>query len=420
MNNFKIRHTVTKEDEGRYYTITFPVPEQASRVTVTYQYAASRERADGHTVIDLGLMDADQRFLGWSGSARNSVYVGETASTPGYLKTTIRPGEWSIIVGAYRVPKDGVQVEYTVAYTKKQPAWYFGDLHMHSDASDGQHSIYELIRIAKKRGLDFIAVSNHNNYSENLNLPEDPALTLIPAVEWTHYRGHFNFFGPRVPFKNSFVVNTEKEMLALVEDARAEGALVSINHPKCRCCPYLWQSDRSFDSIEVWNGPMRQANLDAIAWWDSLLRQGRKIPLVGGSDFHRNMSPVRLGHPVTAVFANSRSVEDLLAAVRHGHGYVTSGVHGVCLTLDCRGKSFGDTVERRGAVITCRATHTHPGMRLELVTDEGTPVVFHNRRNGTIEGTRPVGQANFAYLVVTRRLLHKEWVCAISNPIYFR
>lgn len=66
---------------------------------------------------------------------------------------------------------------------------------MHSTASDGRKDVYTLAKKAQKTGLDFIAVSDHNNYSENFSLPKISGLTFIPAVEWTHYKGHMNFFG---------------------------------------------------------------------------------------------------------------------------------------------------------------------------------------------------------------------------------
>lgn len=77
-----IEHRIRKEDEGKYLALPFDVPEEVEGVTVSYQYP---HKSALHNIIDLGLEDEDGRFLGWSGSARESVTVGEHDATPGYL-----------------------------------------------------------------------------------------------------------------------------------------------------------------------------------------------------------------------------------------------------------------------------------------------------------------------------------------------
>lgn len=426
MNRLKIDHHIPKTAEGTYFTIPFEVPEgNIERITVTYQYDRFSGKvshpANMFNIIDLGLMDVAGKFLGWSGSARHTVFVGPYSSTSGYLMTIIAPGKWHILVGAYKIPENGLTVHYEITFTPLLPRWFVGDLHMHSTASDGKHDIYTLAKKAQKEGLDFIAVSNHNNYSENLHLPVVPALTLIPAVEWTHYRGHMNFFGIDNPFDNSFVANNEQEMLTLIANARDKGALVSVNHPKCNLCPYLWQGEDCFDLIEVWNGPMRKVNMNGIAWWHKMLQNGRKIPLVGGSDFHKSGHIVRFAHPVTYVYANSPAVEDILNAISQGRSYVTASVKGVQLDLHCGEYMMGDTVQKQdGLALKVAARQLRPGMHLKLFTQDGVAAEWRSFRNGRLETEVPVSKGwKFAYLMVSRGIFGMDYVRAISNPIYF-
>lgn len=426
MSSLTIDHNIPKSAEGTYYTIPFAVPDdKIERITVDYSYPRHSGKpgrlANLINVVDLGLLDAEKRFLGWSGSARNTIFVGPYASTSGYLMTRVTPGEWHILVGAYKIPEAGLTVHYEITFTPLQPRWFVGDLHMHSTASDGKHDIHTLAKMALKEGLDFIAVSNHNNYSENLHLPLVPGLTLIPAVEWTHYRGHMNFFGIAAPFDNSFVANSEQEMLALVAHAKEKGALISVNHPKDNLCPYLWQSEDCFDLVEVWNGPMRQANMNGIAWWHKMLQNGRKIPLVGGSDFHKSGHIVRFAHPVTHVYANTPEAVDILNAISQGHSYVAASVNGVELELRCGESIMGDTVHKlEGQKLKLSARRLRSGMHLKLVTQEGVAVEWRRFDNGQYDTEIPVSPAwKFAYLQVSRRVFGMEFVRAISNPIYF-
>ena len=164
METHYINYKISKEAEGTYFLIPFQVPANVERVTVSYHY-------EGGTV-DLGLMGVQGEFLGWSGGARKSVWVGPYSATPGYCMIPITPGEWQILVGAYKIPTGGVEVRYKIEFQPQKSRWLKGDLHMHSDASDGQYDIPSLAKRAVKKGLDFIAVANHNNYNENFHLPK--------------------------------------------------------------------------------------------------------------------------------------------------------------------------------------------------------------------------------------------------------
>jgi len=400
-----IEHLIPKEAEGTYYTIPFPVPPGLELLSVGYSYE--------NGTVDLGLMDEQKQFLGWSGSDKPAVFVGPCAATPGYLMTEIAPGEWFIIVGAYKIPRGGLRVKYEITYTPKSPRWLTGDLHIHSTASDGQHDIPTLINKAQKKNLDFIAIANHNNYSENLNLPKASGLTLIPAVEWTHYRGHINLFGVPAPFEH-FIANSEDEMLKLLSGAKERGALISVNHPKDPGCPYLWKSTDCFDMVEVWNAPMRKSNMEAIEWWHNLLKKGKKIPLVGGSDYHRDFHPAMMARPVTRVYAKSATVADILEALKSGNSYIVKHRQGVLLDLRCGSNIMGDSMPYRDSLeLSISAKNMSLGMTVQLVTSEG--VALSLKKEDLPACVKVLSSWRFAYLVAV------QWfrVAAISNPIYF-
>jgi len=409
-----IHYRIEKEQEGSYFTIPFEVPAGFDRIDVTYSFP--RLSGAALCVVDLGLMDGEGRFLGWSGSARKSVFVSERDATPGYMMTPVTAGTWRLIAGAYRIPQGGLTVTYDITFTKGAARWLSGDLHVHSSASDGQHTVPELARMAKKAGLDFLAVSDHNNCCENDNLPRIAGLTLIPAVEWTHYMGHMNLFGAANPFDNSFVANSLEEMRALVRRAKELGALASVNHPKCPLCPWLWDDDDIFDMVEVWNGPMRKANTDAVKSWHSLLCSGRRIPAVGGSDFHRDRRVVRFAHPVTRVFSESGSAADILDALRAGRSYITGSVKGPAAELRCGKAMMGDMAAGDGDTLSFSLTGLPPLSRVSLVTREGTAFTGFCAAGGEVSGCVPVCESRrFAYLTVTRA----KRILLITNPIYF-
>lgn len=409
-------HKITKNKEGLYYTVPFSVPENVVKITVSYDYYKPTKGMFGDlkpsNTIDIGLMDEKSNFLGWSGSAHKTISVGEYESSAGYLTHPINSGEWQIIVGAYHVMNDGVDVTYDIEFEYNQEVLLFGDLHIHSSASDGQFSAYELGIMAKEKNLDFIGLANHNNFAENLHLPHIDGVTFIPAVEWTHYNGHMNFFGVKAPFENSFIANTKEEFGEIISHAKGLGAVISVNHPKCPICPYKWDDENAFDMIEIWNGPMRPSNAKAIEWWTSLLKQDRKIPIIGGSDYHKPKQFARLGNPVTAVYSQSRGADDILYAIQNGNSFVTEKVDGIRLNL-----KYGDSVMGGTAVYNSETPLeiTSNAKKIILVTDSGEKEITIT--NGVAKIT--LEKTKFAYVKVTKGIGKLKRICTISNPIYF-
>lgn len=412
----KLVHKITKDKEGLYYTVPFTVPENVVKITVSYDYYKPTKGMLGDlkpsNTIDIGLMDEKGNFLGWSGSAHKTISVGEFEASAGYLTQPINSGEWQIIIGAYHVLPEGVEVTYNIEFEYKGEVLLFGDLHIHSTASDGQFSAYELGIMAKDKKLDFIGLANHNNFAENLHLPHIDGVTFVPAVEWTHYNGHMNFFGVPAPFENSFIANNQDEMKEIISHAKSLGAIISVNHPKCPICPYKWNDENAFDMMEVWNGPMRPSNEKAIEWWTFLLKSGRKIPIVGGSDYHKPKQFAKLGNPVTAVYSQSRGADDILNAICKGNSFVTEKVDGIRLNL-----KYGDTA--MGG--TAKYSKESPleiysnAKKVTLVTDKGEKEI--NLENGVANVT--LENVLFAYVKALKGFGGFKRICAISNPIYF-
>jgi len=57
------------------------------------------------------------------------------------------------------------------------------DLHIHSTTSDGSDSIEEIIQIAIEKGLDAIAITDHDTLSHIAKFPRNPKLKLIGGIE---------------------------------------------------------------------------------------------------------------------------------------------------------------------------------------------------------------------------------------------
>lgn len=410
----ELKHKIPKEKEGTYYYLPFDVPENVIKLTVSYDYFRPTKGLLSDlkptNCIDIGLADSNGDFLGWSGSSHSSISVGQYSSSNGYLRKKIESGKWQIIVGAYHVLPQGVEVTYNIDFEYAGEKLLYGDLHIHSDASDGKYDAFEIGKKAIEKGLDFAALANHNNYSLNYDLPQMNGFTFIPGVEWTHYKGHMNFYGVKNPFGNSFVANSSLEMKNLIAEVKEKGAVVSVNHPKCRICPYLWEDEDAFDMMEIWNGPMRPTNIDGIAFWTGLLKKGRKIPIVGGSDYHSPKGFARIGNPVTAVYCASPSAEDILDGIKNGHSFVAYGKNAPVIDMHYGKFRMGDTAQFTENEILDVSVKDIKSEKIILVTDSDEKEIS--------PGKIKINNVKFAYIKILGN--HGKRILAVSNPIYFK
>src|SRR5687768_6380406 len=62
----------------------------------------------------------------------------------------------------------------------------FADLHTHTYHSDGTRAPREVIDVARRHGIEIVAISDHDNlaaYFEVKAYADEQSVTLIPAVE---------------------------------------------------------------------------------------------------------------------------------------------------------------------------------------------------------------------------------------------
>ncbi len=421
--------------EGSYFTIPFTMPDGISAMRLTYRYErrSKRELAleqgvfharPKENTIDIGLIDTSGKQIGASGSNKNRIYLSEVEATEGYAPCPLTPGEWQIIVGAYKVAPEGVDVSYKIRLIPKQRRLLMGDLHTHTVASDGVLTAAELAQRAYRHGLDFLAITDHNQMVSAAALPQVSQLTLIPGVEWTHYQGHANFLGVDRPYDEPFFTNTPEETLARFKSARERGALITLNHPFEPGMGFtLDLASLPFDCLEVWNGPMRESNLRAVGFWQSLLQQGRKIPICGGSDYHRDTPFIFPGGPTTCVYALSRGPSDILDALRQGHAFIIFAPDGPTVEMTAgEDRIMGDSAPwpeaREMRICLDRLLQ---GDVVRVVTGSGSDVILQAPASGGFEGTYVMQSPGFARVEVLREFIPgvPPLPALLSNPIYF-
>ncbi|MBZ0291067.1 MAG: CehA/McbA family metallohydrolase [Anaerolineae bacterium] len=438
-----------------YINLPFTVPEHVTRLDVRYEYSdqvgSSPELVNGNTV-DIGIFDARgadflaSGFRGWSGSARDRFYIAHEHATPGYLYGPIQPGTWNITLGLYKIWEHGCTYKVSITLTvddqdrepvqfpallplrstsNRQPSadgWYKGELHCHSTHSDGDSEADELVQLAEARGLDFLALTDHNNITHQAALNHiETSIMLIPGLEVTTYYGHWNIWGDHGWI--DFRLQTAEHMAKAIEEAVRRGYLVSCNHPRPQGPDWEFREAEGYHCVEIWNGPWPYGNTHCLAFWEDHLRQGKRLPAVGGSDTHflkRDFEP-RLGYPTTYVYVEGApSPAKLLAGIRAGHAFVTNAPDGPQLYLTAGDCMMGDVIARPASANITLQLHIKGGdtLKLQLVGAEG--VLYETRVKDAdthIELELDVADTPYLYGRLVYDTDELNAAC-ITNPIY--
>lgn len=187
------------------------------------------------------------------------------------------------------------------------------DLHVHTvHSKDSFITAKDLIHFAKKRGLDGVAITDHDTVRGFQDFRGKVDLLLLPGVEVSSGDGHVLGYGlDKVVERGlSFV-----ETISLIHEA---GGLAVVAHPTAFFKGI--SEDRlveGFDAMEV-------VNASAVPFRYSVRKNRRlamslDLPQVGGSDAHYGPE-VGIGYTLVEA---ERDVDDVLEAI--GKGRVEPG-----------------------------------------------------------------------------------------------
>jgi hypothetical protein len=329
-----------------YLPVEIPAGSCALRVELEYERSGA--------IIDLGCLGS-AGFRGWSGGARREFVITPDAATPGYLAGELEPGTWQVMIGLHRLPAVGAEYCVTAQVSstpgeltpgpppemlpplsqrppgRDLPAsdglrWLAGDLHTHTVHSDGGMTVPELARFAVGRGLDYLAITDHNTISHHAELPAASAahgIALLPGQEVTTETGHANALG------SIGWVDFRERPDAWLEATERDGGLLSVNHPIGGNVSWAAPMKRRPPLIEVWHWSWLDTRWTTpLGWW--LAWDPEAIP-VGGSDWHKPGSDALPGAPTTWVAADSPEPEAILAAIGAGRTAISAARDGPVL-----------------------------------------------------------------------------------------
>ena len=245
---------------------------------------------------------------------------------------------------------------------------YRGDLHVHSNRSDGKEDPAIVAANYRKEGFDFFALTDHNRWEtseEMLSAYADVPLgiKLFHGEEvhvpdgWIHIVNFGSEYSVNTLYKENAEavdaqmraeaekIQTPKGVNALeyvyrkwvTEEIRRAGGMAIVAHPYWVTHQVYHMSDRmldyvfetgAYDAFELVGGQTAHENNVQSAFYQEQRAKGRQIPIVGSSDSHGTDPAYYFGLGKTVVFAENMELDSICDAVKTGYSVAVEQQYG--------------------------------------------------------------------------------------------
>jgi hypothetical protein len=203
-------------------------------------------------------------------------------------------------------------------------AWLRGNLHAHSTNSDGVRAPGRVVEDYAARGYDFVAVSDHDTFTDPAEHRSSPGPVVLPAVEVTADGPHTLHVGA------TGAVHPDADRQSVVDAVRDDGGIAIPAHPNWQERFAHWphadlERIEGYAGIEIYNGLIEHHPGAATATdrWDRLLAAGRRVWGFANDDSHR---PWEVARGWNVVRAADRTPAAILDALASGRFYASTGV----------------------------------------------------------------------------------------------
>lgn len=241
---------------------------------------------------------------------------------------------------------------------------YFGNLHNHTTASDGELTIEQAYSTAKASGMDFFSTADHaeqlssSEYNTSINTAnsynEDGVFTTFYGFEWSDWNdGHITVTNAPDYKSAGLGFGGFDDLMSWIQQY---DCIAWLNHPGR-------EGDGSFDAftdapndqvvgMELWNKGSGfdtyyyndgfYSNDGNMGYWDEGLVRGWKLGAAGAEDNHGTDMGTD-SDMMMAVLANNLTRADLYAAFKARRFYSTED-KSIVMSFKLAGQEMGSTV----------------------------------------------------------------------------
>ncbi len=252
--------------------------------------------------------------------------------------------------------------------------WIRGNLHTHTNVSDGSHSLKEVVdlyvRSCRYRALPmmqyrFLAITDHTTsgkkemYRPIEDTDSENDCVLLEGRE-DSFGHHILGIGCRMTFQEDIIQKNSEEYTLedyqrVIDEIIKDGGAAILAHPHWRFKDYfsagMTQGLNGYTAIEIINGD-RFTGPGHLATdvWDAALTAGKRVWCTGNDDFHC----VRDMHNAwNMMLVKEVSKEGVMEALRHGSLYASNGAcferlytDGEWIVAECHHDSIFDQPEK--------------------------------------------------------------------------
>ena len=245
---------------------------------------------------------------------------------------------WTVLAGSIALGGVTPEPRARSAETSGPYTILTADFHVHSFPGDGGLLPWDLAVEARRRGLDAIALTNHNmtlSWRLLQHLSPGPAeVIVLPGFELTSAGYHMAAVGLET------MVTWRQLPAAAAAEVRAHGGVAIGAHPLAhRRSKWDDAAIEALDGIEA--ASAKDMVDDLAAFTRRAMARDPSLSPIGASDFHY-FAP--LGFCRTFVFVTERSASGVLDAVRNGR----------TVACDPRGETYGSAELARIVSPECR------------------------------------------------------------------
>ena len=234
--------------------------------------------------------------------------------------------------------------------------WYKGNLHCHTTVSDGHLTPEQAVDLYQSNGYSFLAISDHNIYTDFGSQFNSDTFVILPAVEASaalmesgdstnclkvhHIHG---ILGPNPPCGEEGALKHMEEVpvrsfsgqwngaavaQSLSDDLRARGCITIYDHP-------IWSRVREGEFIDTkgltaleiynYNTVNESGTGYDTTYWDVMLREGKKIWAVASDDNHNSGDFDDACGGFIVVKSEALTREAITRSIVEGNYYSSSG-----------------------------------------------------------------------------------------------
>ena len=322
---------------------TIMIPERCKKIVINKHTESTIENFFRNR-IDISFFDGSGKWYGRFDRSKDEMIIEDREDRENFLAA----GKWEVYFEVFQIFEDleitlELSFEYYDSYTV-----YTGELHTHTNLTDGQLSFEQMSDYLVKQGYDFFFMADHNSIAAWEGFEVLNGINGYRAEELTTFYGHVLLLGISDYVSWYDEAGDLKDIRKIKDEVRLKGGIMGIAHPftsggffypGCR-----WEKSiepEQVDFLEIWNSKVEiiNRNWEAINYWIGLLKKGNRVFGTCGADFHGYTDLDRaLKMRVLSVKNTEKCIVD---AIRNGRFYF-SGNTKVCLEVG--GKTFGQTV----------------------------------------------------------------------------